>query len=384
MIPASPRKILLLDLDGVLLVSRGYHASLRETVRRIGAALGFRGIDLPQETIDVFEDAGVTAEWDSGAICSCLLHRQAWRQHPRLALPAAPPLPAPPVHSLPLPDFRTIADRLLETADADRRPIERAEVLLLADRSALSAGHIQTIRHILHSARRLESSLTHRLIQELNLGSQRFGQVYGLAPALDVESMLERLDRPALAPEAARRLLEWSVGPGQHVAVFTKRPSLAPDGSGGSPEAELGLAAAGVPGLPMVGMGGLTWLSAWRGVEPEAFLKPSPVHVLAALRCALGHALDESLLASARLAIEGKMDEMWLSLSAAEVVVFEDSAIGLTSTRAAAELLARFGVRIHLKLVGVAESQAKRGVLRRAGVPIVRSLGAGLPPHLGG
>ncbi len=52
---AHPTQILLFDLDGVLVQSGGYHASLREVVRLAGRALGFPKAELPASAIALFE-----------------------------------------------------------------------------------------------------------------------------------------------------------------------------------------------------------------------------------------------------------------------------------------------------------------------------------------
>ena len=48
-------KILLFDMDGVLLESRGYHLALQETVRIMAIALGFEDRTLSADDIATFE-----------------------------------------------------------------------------------------------------------------------------------------------------------------------------------------------------------------------------------------------------------------------------------------------------------------------------------------
>ena len=48
-------RILLFDLDGVLLEPRGYHRALRETVTLVGQWLGYRRVTLTPEDIELFE-----------------------------------------------------------------------------------------------------------------------------------------------------------------------------------------------------------------------------------------------------------------------------------------------------------------------------------------
>ncbi len=86
-------KILLFDMDGVLIEPRAYHMALRETVTMVGHALGYRNVSLTQVVMEVIESVGVTCEWDSAAICSALLLQRAWKVFSDISLPPAPPLP---------------------------------------------------------------------------------------------------------------------------------------------------------------------------------------------------------------------------------------------------------------------------------------------------
>ena len=52
------QKILLFDMDGVLLEPGGYHKALTETVRLIGESLGYKNVELTPADIAAFEAAG--------------------------------------------------------------------------------------------------------------------------------------------------------------------------------------------------------------------------------------------------------------------------------------------------------------------------------------
>ena len=57
-------KILLFDMDGVLLESLGYHIALQETVRIMANSLGFGDLTLSADDIAAFEAGGINKEWD--------------------------------------------------------------------------------------------------------------------------------------------------------------------------------------------------------------------------------------------------------------------------------------------------------------------------------
>ena len=375
--PRPPLTVLLLDLDGVLLRDSGYHRTLIEAVDLLGRALGFPAVGLERHTIDVFEAAGVTSEWDSSAICAALLLERAWTEDPGLRLPVTPPLALRPANGLTPPDLGAFAQRMLALAEPEASPLERAERLLLEAPSRHTLHHEQALRGLLRGARSLDG-LTFRLVQELNLGSQAFEASSGIPAALGCESRLATHDRPALAAAGQAALRAWLREPGRRAAVMTNRPSRPPAGYLSTPEAELGLRAAGFPDLPVAAMGGMGWLAHQRGFDEQALLKPSPAHALAALRLALGEPLEAALEAAAALGLDGRDDGGWGALDRSRIVVFEDAAKGLTSAVRAAALLERCGVRAALDLRGVASDPAKTAALRRAGGRVFADLPAAL------
>ena len=396
-------RILLFDMDNVLVTPRGYHLALSETVTRISRLLGFTPLHLTPEQVTRFEACGATSEWDSSAICAALLLAEAWKRDPDAALPAGPPLfdPADAGHGrVDLDHFLDLLAAQTETA----RPLQRAEGLILAQNPFVTGRQRAVVHDILTHARDIERSLTHRLFQELVLGSDLFARTYGLTPALSVQTgYLVAHDRPGVGPREQRALERWLAREGNSAAVFTNRPCLAPDGSGGTPEAEQGTRVVNLPGLPIVGLGGLRWLAASRGLsDPEAFLKPSPVHALAALRAACGEPLTAALAAAATLVetdaaalspaatpVETDAAALspaatpvetdapapgWSALDGATAWVFEDSDWGLKSATDAANLLARHGVRLSLHLCGVAPQPAKQTRLQAAGARVFDDL----------
>ncbi|MFV1859212.1 MAG: hypothetical protein ACC647_07665 [Anaerolineales bacterium] len=356
-------KILLFDLDGVLIEPRAYYLALQETVALIGRALGYREVALSQEDIQVFESVGVSSEWDSAAICAALLLRRAWTVSPGYQLPTQLPLTEPSPHELAVPSFREFFESMGRVAQESTQPLLVAERQLLSDGRLLTAAQASELRNGLRNARRAEHSVTHRLFQEFVLGSDLYSQIYGLPPHLNITGYLMTHDRALLSENARQELLRWLMQPGHHAAVFTKRPSGGPQDSTRVPEAELGLKAIELEQLPVVGTGGTAWLSASRGEEVDAFMKPSAVHALAALRLAIGSPLETALQAAASLELDGRVDSGWRGLASATIHVFEDSAEGLLSARAAQRALQGAGVEVEVALFGISDSAPKRQAL---------------------
>lgn len=357
-------QILLFDLDGVLIEPRAYHQALQETVALVGRSLGYREVALGQNDIQVIESVGVSSEWDSAAICAALLLRQAWTVSQGARLPTAPPLPAPPPHELAAPDFRKFFESMGGMSGSGLKPLLIAERQLLSDGTPLRAAQTAQLRNSLRSARQAEHSLTHRIFQELVLGSELFRETYNLHPHLDRTGYLVSQDRSLLSTNARQGLRRWLQRPGQHAAVFTKRPSGGPRHSEYAPEAELGLKVIDLEQLAVVGSGGMAWLAASRGEDPDAYLKPSAVHALAALRLALGSSLETALLAAAALERDGRADAGWRELASATIYVYEDSVEGLLSARSAQSAMQRAGIATEVGSFGVAASPLKRAALQ--------------------
>ena len=254
----SPSKtILLLDMDGVLLQSSGYHRALQDTLAWIGEHLGYLDVRISQEDIDLFESVGLTSEWDSSAICTAFMLLHAWPKYPDMKLPEPPSWRSHPAQGLLPPDFQVIAHQIDRTQQPEASPLLKAEYLLLRNGNNLTPEQAQVLKKILRQARGIEGSLTHRLFQEFVLGSQAFEKIYNLPPILNVESYLRQYDYATLTTRARKILNDWIEQPSQHAAIFTNRPSLSPDGSFGTPEAEIGAQTAGVNQIPIVGLGSL-------------------------------------------------------------------------------------------------------------------------------
>ncbi len=362
----SHLRLLLLDLDDVLLFSNGYRTALRGAVGYFGRRLGYPDVALSDEDIDVFEAFGLTAEWDSATVCVSLMLAQLWEQHPDHTLTLDAEWPTAPKHNLPVPTFRDFVNGL-RAPDAGRfGPLGEAEEALLRQCRFLSVEQKGFLHALIRSTRQFDRSPIHRLIQEFNLGSRRYVEIYGVRPMLAVESTLLMHDRPRLDDVARRLLKEWANSASHAAVIFTNRPSTPPDGAFDTPEAELGLEASGLT-LGIVGGGGLGWIAQRRGLGSGDLLKPSPVHALAALRLALGEPVREALEASAALVMDGKFDSEWRRLDGCELHVFEDSAKGLRSATAAVDIMKTHGVSIDCALYGVSDSDPKRAALAAAG-----------------
>ncbi len=365
-------KILLFDMDGVLLEPRGYHQALIETVRTIGEVLGYRDATLSSQDIAAFEAAGITCEWDSSAICSVLLMLPLWERFPDVSMPTDLGDDQIPRHDLPPPSWDSFFDALNQAPSESADPMLRAGNLLGAGNA-----HKTAINQILSHAHHIHKSLTHRIFQELVLGSEVFAQTYQLPAWFETESYLRQYDRPTLVESRREQLLTWLQQPDHLAVIVTNRPSLPPDGFG-TPEAEIGARCVDLEHFPLVGYGDMTWLSTALGVDVLRLRKPAPVHVLAALLRGIGLQQEDASLRATDLALSEKFSSPWKKFDGAEVFLFEDTTAGVKSALAAQEVLAEFGVGFQLRLIGVSGAESKRTSLARAGAEVYADLSAAL------
>ena len=357
-------KIFLFDMDSVLLEPGGYHMALKETVRRLARALGVADSSLSENHIAAFEARGFTSEWDESAVCAALLLQTAWKKEPGLALPDSLTLPIRHAPTpLPAPDFLSLAQALSTSELHPFQPLERAERFCIG-----VDHHIPAQERILHDlfrgAHSVTGSITHRTFQELVVGSAEFTHTYGLPAVLDTESYLLKYDKSNLSPSEGIRLRDWISAPGHAAAVLTSRPSRSPSGNFCPPEAEMGASLIGLDDIPIAGWGGMHWLGDRSGVDSSVFLKPSPVHALAALCLALGDPQETALSEAAAMVETGQPSPGWERLDGAQVSVFEDTPGGIKSLRVAKDVLEKAGIRIETNYYGVAQKPVKVQALK--------------------
>jgi len=376
--------ILLFDMDHVLVEPIAYRKALQETTAMIGRSLGYVRAPVLVQDIEAFETLGVTSEWDSAAICAALLLRDVWLAGMDYPLPERLPLEPMGRHTLPGPDIQAFLRSESMQQALERPGLERAEQALCCEAAGLADWQAEAIRCLLRGARRMDGAITHRLFQELVLGGDAFRSTYGIEPCIGGEGFIHRYDRPLLSSDTAAKLRSWLGQEDHAAAVFTNRPSAAPDGSRGwPPEAEMGLQAAGLEGIPIAGLGGMQWLAKNRGLEPEALIKPSPVHALSALRIAIGTPLNSALEGALDLESGGRRNPAWAQVHGAQVTVFEDSARGLLSASGAQDKLAEVGVELHLSLMGIARGAEKKAALHSAGGRVYASTDEALAAVVG-
>jgi hypothetical protein len=359
--PMTPT-ILLFDMDGVLLRSKGYYRGLQAAIKLLGQNLGIASAEVSLEHIAKLESCGIYHIWDNMAVLSALLLTHIWPQKPDARIPTTlDPTPGA------LPSYSDIDFTSFTQTLAAGRVYSMAQIneLLLTQHSNLSADQKATINLLLQTSQEIYQSPVIPIMQEFVLGSQQFSQTYNLPSQLNTQSYPQLYDQAALSEKNHRQLLSWLKSKNHHAAFFTNRPSSAPENFFGTPEAEIGARTIGLQSLPMIGAGALAWWAHKNNAPALSFNKPHPAHALAAMQAAVGRSIEQSLNAATALVRDkpSTLDD-WQVFRGAKLLAFEDSRAGLESVQKACQRLSTTGIPIDLHLIGISKQSDKMNSLR--------------------
>lgn len=355
------QRIILFDMDGVLLIPGGYREALKASVLRIGRALGLPSADLTDNHIARFEALSVTNEWDTLAICTALILLKVWQSNPRVRLNSL--TPNNEIFSKQPPQY----DEFLDTfSNISSLPSCSAYEKIIQEYPLLDQEHKTYLRKILFNARDIFKSPILRYHQETVLGSQVFRDNYRLESLLGVKSYLLEYDQPALTSQRNKSLRTWLSQEGHKAGIMTNRPSGTPPGYLSSPEAELGAKLAEMGDLPLLGSGLLAWFAVSQCQLPEhILLKPNPVHALALMQMCYAKPVSEALQLAYHLWKGWGDKKDWMKLNNATVIIFEDAVKGLEAGLNARSLLAKNLIDLDLKLIGISDNPIKKSALER-------------------
>ncbi len=382
--------ILLFDLDGVLIKNAAYRVALQQTVAYFSRRLGLGEIILTEADIDVYEAQSITVEWDSGAISVAALLMERLKAQPAATLAlgfweALDQLAVQPV-VIDRPDFGAFARQVGEATPPGSLPGHTA-LSLLAPQTVGVGQVYRLLNQLLSNCYDIDHAPAMQVFQNYALGHAQYIHYYGLAPRVDTEPLLEKLDRPNLQPEMRDRLLARRLVGDAFPVIYTARPSLAPielstQPRGYTPEAEIARKMVGLDPVPVMGFGKVDWLArrlGRGGADAAGFVKPSPVQAMAAIAAARTGLEIESLKAALAVA-RGDHLRYPLTACANETVhVFEDSASSLRAVTRAVELLNRQGLNLSLVRHGIAPAaSSKRAALEKVADVVHQDVNEGL------
>jgi len=386
--------VYLLDVDGVLLHPGGYREALNRTINHFSQAMGWGDFAPEDATALVFEAQGITSEWDMSAICLAALFAAAWQHDPGLQFLRSVPAALAEVRGHGVPPQPVNFAQIARAVAAEMRPGEyptlAAPRVFSRALNSSSSGEGRApltalLDEILLTARDSHRSRTLLVFQTYALGSAAFEQTYSLAPPFETTSMIVENDRPIISQENRRRLLCAADAGEIKPVVFTARPSLPPrgirDGVGFyAPEAELAVQLVGLEPLPMVGFGRIQWLAQERGGDADLWVKPAPVHALAAIGAAVSGDEKAGLLGAHALVEEGRLQTPFSELvnETLNVTVFEDSAHSVQAVERGVEILRDAGAECRFAGRGIATHPEKCANLEKVGASVFPDVNAAL------
>jgi phosphoglycolate phosphatase-like HAD superfamily hydrolase len=360
------KKVILLDIDGVLVQHGGYRAALHATLNHFANLMRLSHFDFPEEKLAGLEKRGIFSEWDMVPLLLATLWNDILSHRPNLNLPADLSSAAIEIgrniigfspRELTIPEFEYITGQY---------PAE----------AALRHGCFPFIPmnlriKILSRSRNVNFSQTMRLFQHYSLGSRAFSETYKLPAEVETESFLLTHDRSNINDAIRDRLIQ----PNIHLAGLTARPSAPPrevhdSHFGYAPEAEIALKLVGLADIPLIAFGKLSYLAAQRGLDAGILMKPSPVHALAATAAALTGDEWAGLQAAGDWYQTGKLAGVFTDLPQEfELFVVEDTLGGIKSTQAAGEILKENGFHVTIHSIGLTSgSDSKVEAFTQAGI----------------
>ncbi len=365
-------KVLLFDVDGVLVAPLGYREAVRATCAHFMQRWGWPLPPPDEAAIAFYEAHGITSEWDIVPLHLAALW-DAWaKAH------GTPPPDALHARQLPPPPTANATEavtRLARHLRAGDYPTSRALQLQPTPHAPFPhlRGHPLAETLLAHT-RDVHRHPVTRVFQQFALGSETFTATYGLPAEIQTPSYLQRYDRPLLSPAGRARVLAACQKGEARAAAYTARPSAPPRGvppqQGYAPEAEMALEAVGLPDLPLIGYGRLVYFAAQHGLPTaETLLKPAAFHALAAIFAALWQNEQTALQRAAQWLLEGHPDTRGLP-PRLTVVGFDDSPSGLHGIAAAVEALRAAGVAADFLPAGISPDPHKARNLRALGATV--------------
>lgn len=356
-------KIILLDIDGVLVNPGGYRAALRATVNHFIDPY----FELDEDTLTELEKRGISSEWDMSPLLLASYWTDILSRQPLQNLPSDVSTAAIEIHrqcKVDVPTHLSVPEFALVTG---QYPAE----------TAFHAGCFMSIpydlrKNLLTQTRNVHASHSMRAFQHFTLGSKNFTDTYHLPAEFETESLLLTHDTSNITDEIRSRLHQ----PNHHIVAFTARPSAPPcevaeSTVGYAPEAELALELVELSNIPLIAFGKLEYLAYKHQLDPATLVKPSPVQALAAVLAAWTGEEWPALQAANQWRETGSLNEMFNQLPKTfDLIVVEDTMGGIRSVRAAGEILQVAGFDVNTQALGLTSgSVAKASVFEQFDVP---------------
>ena len=364
------KKVLLFDVDGVLVEPIAYKEAVKKTLEILCNAIGVENTDslIPSGSdIAFMESRGIRNLWDMTNIVFGLILQNLFKQHglPELDpdLPIEEQLNSIGARSVKVscPDYLKFS-QLITEADSNHPPEQTLKILNVATNASMQS----VLEAFLQYTRSPNYSFGTSLYQNIILGTVEFEDTYHRPCHILCQSLLRLRDKCYLSSAYLEKLKELRKRDDLRMAVYSNRSSHAPGDidpiPGFAPEAEIAVHSAGLSDLPLVGMGMMVWLAAMHEEQPEDLAEPNLTHALSTLLAALsGKSNSKALelaysfarLNTANLELPDLKDQQL------EVFVFEDTVSGIKPMLKLADTLRSNGYSISVTPLGIASDDEK-------------------------
>ena len=402
------KRILLLDIDGVLLQPGGYREAVSAAINYFTRQAGLLDLAPEEEILAFFESKGITNEWDIVPICLAVILETMMSSFPEINLPEDWTSAAAIIKSLPVKtkrvDYRKIINEIVEYLQPGKSPSVSIYEAVRGGPGGepfpcLSKSYL--FDSLFQETKDVRKSLTTRIFQNYVLGGEVYRKIYGLEPLAAIPSYLDQFDRPNLSRLNGGKIDSLMKAGKLFPVAYTARPSLPPEGTvpqeaGFSPEAEMALRLVGIEDIPLIAYGRLKYAAQLFDVSTDLLIKPSPFQALAAICVAVMPDKDEKKallfagsicqavglipspvdLISGHSVFEPDLTDFLAHLSAYSLVidVIEDSPIGIRAVKQACQILAEFHLSVTAHGWGVSLDASKRTALEAVGAVVYGSV----------
>ena len=410
---SKEKRILLLDIDGVLLQPGGYRQAVTATINYFTSLSGLTDLAPEEEVLAFFESRGITNEWDIVPICLSTIFETMLEEYSEIALPSDWPSAAAKINvgkvKIKKVDYRKKILEISKYLSVGKSP---SAVIFEAGQNGpgnelfpLFCKH-PLFTTLLNDNKDIEKSLTTKIFQNYVLGSKLFQEIYNLEPLIITQSSLSQFDYSNLSESNCRAILRFSNEGMLSPVAFTARPSLPPKGietsiEGYSPEAELALELVGLPEIPLIAYGRLRFAAQLFQISPDLLIKPSPFQALAAICVAAMSNKDEekALIFAGKICAAVGLFPDWDGHSPAAIIfeppvsdfltelrschlvidIIEDSPIGLSAAKRACQIISDLNISVEFHHWGVTQDNIKKMALEAEGAAVYGNINEIIP-----
>jgi hypothetical protein len=392
-------KIILLDIDGVLLQPGGYREAVKTTIDYFTQSMGLGSLLPTEEEIGLCESLGITNEWDIVPIFLAIFIEQCLEQNPWLNSLECWEDTIESIKKLGIMEARNTDSSSISKIGQQLIPGMSPSLAILEiglkspERSPFPKLSQQPFfRQLFAFNKDIAKSYTTEIFQNFVLGSQVFQNTYHLPAKVETKSYLTRYDLPLLSEDARNRILQSSISGKVRPVAYSARPSLPPRQvtlqslTDYSPEAEMALELVGLPEIPLIAYGRLKYTAQQYLISTDLLIKPSPFQAMAAIFAAISANEYDSLQMAIHIGIKKELLpglhsvpvnlEMVnglfepFKMEGIEVHIVEDSPIGLSAGVEACRILADFKYPVEISLWGVGTLPSKRHALEAIGARV--------------